>query len=618
MASKYFQTKSVEQIINESEEGEHKLSRHLNVWSLIAIGIGCIIGTGIFVLTGKVAVANAGPGVVLSFVVCGIACIVSALCYAEFASFIPIAGSAYTYSYASMGELIAWVIGWDLILEYGLSTSAVAAGWSSHFVNFLQLTGIGHWPDALALTPFDPLKGGGHGIANIPAILISLVITGLLIVGIKESARVNNIIVVIKLSVAVFFIGVGLMFINTENWHPFVPKFKSENEILLDKLQTNFNQINKANAGDPNTIHAVEVVSGLSALSPAIEGEKHAEDIAPIKKQINEGIAELDRVYQQMNLSGIRITPEEKDAINTSLHRLKDSSENTDSGIDWNKTEFWKVILNLFGKNITNGFGGLQGILMGASIIFFAYIGFDAVSTTSEEAINPSRDVPRGIIWSLIICTILYILMAAVFTGIVRCDGTLTMDDLGVDKGAPMVYAFKQVPNTLVNKWAAFLIDVGGLCGITSVLLVTLLGQSRVFYSMSRDKLLPEWIARIHPKFKTPYIGTAITGFMVALVAGFVPLDTIAEMANIGTLFAFVLVAAGIIFLRRYQPERIAAFRTPLVPLIPILAIVFCFALMMSLPAMTWVRFVVWMGLGMLIYFTYGYKNSRLRLQKTS
>lgn len=513
-----FQTKSVEQIIAESESGKHKLKRTLGLWSLIAIGIGCIIGTGIFVLTGKVAVANAGPGVIISFVICGIACIFAALCYAEFASFIPIAGSAYTYSYASMGEIIAWIIGWDLILEYGLSTSAVAAGWSSHFVNLIELTGIGKWPDALAMTPFEVIKAtGAHGVANIPAMLISLIITTLLIVGIKESARVNNIIVIIKVAVALFFIGVGLMFVNPANWHPFIPDFVA----------------------------------------------------APTN------------------------------AMQTS--------------IDLNKTEFWKVILHLFGQNVTNGFGGWQGIVMGASIIFFAYIGFDAVSTTSEEAKNPSRDVPLGIIWSLIICTILYVIMAAVFTGIVHCNGTLTLDDLGPDKGAPMVYAFKQVPNSFVNKWAALLIDIGGLAGITSVLLVTLLGQSRVFYSMSRDKLLPEWIAKIHPKFNTPYIGTLITGILVSIVAGFVPLDTIAEMANIGTLFAFVLVSAGIIFLRKYQPNRIAAFRTPLVPLVPILSIVFCFGLMMSLPAMTWVRFVVWMTLGLIIYFVYSYKNSKLR-----
>jgi len=510
MANNYFQTKSVEEILADSEQGKDKLHRSLNVWSLVAIGIGCIIGTGIFVLTGKVAIENSGPGIMISFIICGIACILAALCYAEFASFIPISGSAYTYSYATMGEIIAWVIGWDLILEYGLSTSAVASGWSSHFVNFLELVFGVHFPQWLALTPAD------GGIVNLPAIFISLAITTLLIVGIKESARFNNIIVVIKLAVAVFFIGVGLFYINPANWSPMIP------------------------------------------------------DSIPLKQ----GAA-----------------PE---AV----------------GID---TALWKAIASLFGAQPTSTFGGFSGIIMGAATIFFAYIGFDAVSTTSEEAINPSKDVPRAIIWSLVICTILYIVMSAVFTGIVKCDGTLTMKDLGTDAGAPMVYAFKQVPNSWINTWAAILVDIGGLAGITSVLLVTLLGQSRIFFSMSRDRLLPDWIAKIHPKFKTPYIGTAITGVSVSIVSGFIPLGTIAEMANMGTLFAFVLVSGGIIVLRKKQPDRIAPFRTPFVPYVPILAILFCFGLMISLPILTWLSFFIWMAIGMAVYFLYSYDRSKLR-----
>ncbi|TAE52379.1 MAG: amino acid permease [Bacteroidetes bacterium] len=420
-----------------------------------------------------------------------------------------------------MGELVAWIIGWDLILEYGLSTSAVASGWSSHFVALFEtLSGL-KYPVQWALTPFDEIKDAsgaviGHGIMNVPAVFISTAITTLLIMGIKESARFNNIIVVIKVSVALFFIAVGLFFINPANWVPFIPDF-----------------IPSADSG---------------------------------------------------------------------------------GGVDINTTEMWKVIASWFGSIPTNGFGGFEGVLMGAAVIFFAYIGFDAVSTTSEEAINPGRDVPRAIIWSLVICTILYILMSAIFTGIVKSDGvTTTIEDLGVYRGAPMVYAFQKVPSVWVSKYAALLVEIGGLAGITSVLLVTLLGQSRVFYSMSRDKLLPAWIAKVHPRFQTPYIGTAITGVFVCIISGFVPLGAIAEMANIGTLFAFVLVAFGIIYLRRNQPERKAAFRTPFVPLVPILAIVFCVMLMLSLPAMTWVRFVVWMALGMIVYFAYGYRHSRAR-----
>lgn len=528
MAHRIFATKSIEHLIQESEQHDHQLKKVLGPFDLIAIGIGCIIGTGIFVLTGKVAISNAGPGVILSFLICGAACIFAALCYAEFASLIPIAGSAYTFSYASMGEFLAWIIGWDLILEYGVATGAVANGWSSHFVNFLKLLHYQYHlsfipliPDRWALTPQEILPGTSlHGLMNVPAALISLVITWLLIVGIKESASVNNLIVAIKIGVSVFFIGIGLFFVKTSNWFPLVPHF---------------------------------VPSHASA------GTAHHGFMA-----------------------------------------LKD-------------LELWKIIVLQFGGKITEGFGGWAGIFLGAAIIFFAYIGFDAVSTTSEEAKNPARDLPIGIIGSLVICTILYILMAGVFTGIVKTDGTLTLDSLGVDKGAPMVYAFKQVQNPWVSKYAALLIDVGALCGITSVLLVLLLGQSRILFAMSRDGLLPQWLAKVHPKYKTPFIGTLITGLLVVFVAGFVPLGDIAEMANIGTLFAFVLVSGGIIFLRKYQPERKAAFRTPLVPLVPILSIVLCFALMMSLPLITWIRFVVWLVIGLGVYFMYGFWNSKLQ-----
>ncbi len=519
MVNKLFRTKSIESIMKDSTEGENKLKRALSVYELVAIGIGCIIGTGIFVLTGKVAISNAGPGILLSFVICGVACIFAALCYAEFASFIPISGSAYTYSYATMGELIAWIIGWDLILEYGVATAAVANGWSSHFVNFLELIGLKNFPQQFALTPFETVPATGeHGLFNIPAVMITFGIMALLIVGIKESARVNNIIVGIKLMVAVFFIIVGFFFVKTANWSPVVPEFKPD------------------------------------------------------------------------------LTATNHDWSWTSIQHM----------------ELWKVFSHWFGHDPVNGFGGWAGILLGAGIIFFAYIGFDAVSTTSEEAKNPEKDVPKGIIYSLLICTVLYILMSAVFTGIVKCDGSLTLDNLGVDKGAPMVYAFKQVDSPWVSKYAAFLVDIGALCGITSVLLVLFLGQSRVFFSMSRDGLISQWISKVHPKYQTPYRGTVITGLAVALIAGFIPLGDIAEMANIGTLFAFVLVSIGIIYLRKKHPDRKGGFRTPFVPAIPIASMVLCLLLMFSLPLITWLRFFVWMAIGLVIFFLYSQRNSKL------
>ncbi len=509
--NKLFRKKSIIDLVNESETGEQGLKRTLGLFSLIAIGVGCVIGTGIFVLTGKVAISNAGPGLILSVIFCGIACILAALCYAEFASFIPISGSAYTYSYATLGELIAWIIGWDLILEYGIATSAVAIGWSAYFVKLLKLIGLGDLPPEWTSSPFEV----SPGLINLPAVVIVLLITLLLIVGIKESTRVNNVIVVIKIVVAIFFIAVGLYYVNTAYWSPIVPVYKPE-----------------------------------------------AASIA---------------------------------------------------GNSFETIELWKWISSWFGNVPQNGFGGWSGIFMGAAVIFFAYIGFDAVSTTSEEAENPKRDVPRAIILSLLICTVLYILMAATFTGLVKCDGTLTLNDLSTaDKGAPMVYAFSKIPNHFIQTYAALFITIGALCGITSVCLVNLLGQSRIFFSMSRDLLLPKWVSELHVKYKTPYRGTMITGVFVALVAGFVPLQVVAEMGSIGTLFAFVVVAGGIIFIRKQKNMPKPLFRTPWVPFIPILSIVCSFVLMLSLPVMTWIRFIVWMVAGLAIYFLYGYKRSKL------
>ncbi len=506
-----FRKKSLTDLINESETGEHKLKRSLSLLSLIAIGVGCVIGTGIFVLTGKVAISNAGPGLILSVIFCGLACILAALCYAEFASFIPISGSAYTYSYATLGELVAWIIGWDLILEYGIATAAVAIGWSAYFVKLLKLIGLSSLPVEWTSCPFESVPG----YINLPAVGIVLLITWLLIVGIKESTRVNNIIVVLKIIVAVFFIVVGFCYVNTNYWLPMVPAYKA--------------------------------------------------------------------------------------TIDTGV------------GNNFETLELWKWISSSFGNVPQNGFGGWAGIFMGAAVIFFAYIGFDAVSTTSEEAKNPKRDVPKAIILSLLICTVLYILMAATFTGLVKCDGTLSLDDLSTDdKGAPMVYAFSKIPNHFIQTYASLFITIGALCGITSVCLVNLLGQSRIFFSMSRDLLLPEWISTLHPEYKTPYRGTLITGIFVALVAGFVPLQVIAEMGSIGTLFAFVVVAGGIVFIRKQKDIPKPSFRTPFVPLVPLLSIVCSLVLMMSLPVMTWIRFVVWMVMGLVIYFVYGCRKSKL------
>ena len=494
-----FRTKSVETMLAEREDSKHSLKRALGAFDLVSIGIGCIIGTGIFVLTGVAASRYSGPALVVSFIIAGLACAFAALAYAEFASMIPLAGSAYTYSYATMGELIAWIIGWDLILEYGVAASAVAVGWSGYFTkimhNWFGIELPAHWVDAPWMasaidTPklidyfVDPslwqhfnllhlfttaTEPTGHYF-NLPAAIIILAITALLVVGIRESANVNTVIVGIKVIVVLFFILLGVWFIKPGNWTPFAP----------------------------------------------------------------------------------------------------------------------------FGWN---------GIMTGAAIIFFAYIGFDAVSTASEESKNPQRDLPIGIIGSLIVCTILYIAVSAIMTGVVPYK------ELGT--AAPMAYVFESIN----MGWASGLISIGAICGITSVLLVTLYGQSRLFFAMSRDQLLPKFVAAVHPKFKTPALITVITGVVMAVLAAITPIDIIAELANIGTLFAFALVSAGVVILRVKRPDVKRVFKCPLVPLIPALAIIFCFYLMISLPILTWVRFITWLLIGFVIYFTYGYFHSKLAVQ---
>lgn len=458
---RYFISKRVKDILHDVEKSKGRFKRTLGVFDITTLGIGAIIGAGIFVLTGTAAARHGGPAIVLSFVISGIACAFAALCYAEFASMIPVAGSAYTYSYVTMGELVAWIIGWDLILEYSLGGVAVSIGWSGYFVNLLAGVGI-NVPVWMSGAP-----GSVPGaIINIPAMMIVLLLTAVLIVGVKESARFNNVMVAIKLTVVVFFICVGMFFIAPANWSPFVPF-------------------------------------------------------------------------------------------------------------------------------------GWGGIMTGAAIVFFAYIGFDAVSTTAEEAKNPQRDLPRGIIASLVVCTILYVLVALVLTGIISYTE--------LDVPHPLALAFNKI-----LPGASLIISIGAIAGITSVLLVGLLAQPRIFFSLSRDGLLPKQFSKIHPKFKTPYIPTMITGLIVALFAGFLPIGTAAELVNIGTLFAFLLVCLGIPILRKTQPNAKRPFKCPLVPIIPLLGVLFCIYLMMSLPLLTWLRFFVWFGIGLVIYSSYGYSNSEL------
>lgn len=508
MGNPLLATKPLDVILEEAKEtGEHSLRRALGPINLITLGIGAIIGAGIFVLTGQAAATAAGPAIVVSFMFCGVICAFAGLCYAEFASLIPIAGSAYTYGYATLGEIFAWIIGWDLILEYAFGAATVASGWSGYFVSFLEDFGIyippqwlatpgaqmvfykKQWVElesirkALASAQIDPTSlPHATAIFNLVAFVAIAFVTFVLVVGIKESANFNSAVVIIKVAIVLVFIGIAGMFIYrhpsiaTANWHPFIP---------------------------PNR----------------------------------------------------------------------------------------------------GGFGdfGWSGVARGAAVIFFAYIGFDAVSTAAQEAKNPQKDMPVGIIGSLVICTVLYIAVSGLLTAVVPYTSLNVADPVAIGIDATGV------------RWGSLLVKAGAIAGLGSVMLVMLLGQSRVFYSMSRDGLLPKWASAIHPKFRTPWITSIVVGVCVAGFASLIPIGDLAVLVNIGTLLAFVIVCAGVWILRRRRPDLPRAFKTPLVPLIPILGILTSLVAMASLPVKTWYRLLIWLAIGLIVYVFYGRTHSKVR-----
>ena len=476
--------KTIEQSIADTEEPTHSLRKRLGPLDLTVFGVGVVIGTGIFVLTGEAAATSAGPAVSISFIIAGIVCALAALCYAEFASTVPVAGSAYTFSYASLGELIAWIIGWDLILELALGAATVASGWSDYFADVMESAG---W------TVPSSLHGDGH---NLIAALIVLILTGVISLGIKVSAQVNLVAVIVKVAIVLFVIVAGLFYIKSANYHPFIPP-----------------------AGTPE---------------------------AP-------GAESTSSLLQDMGFHP--------------------------------------------------GPFGIGGVVSAAALVFFAYIGFDVVATSAEETKKPQRDLPIGIIASLIICTTLYVAVSLVVTGMVK------FNQMSVE--APLAEAFRSVG----KPGFATLISVGALIGLTTVMMILMMGQSRVFFAMSRDRLLPPVFSKVHPRFGVPVRVQVTTGVIIALIAFFVPLTSLAKLVNIGTLFAFVVVAAGVMVLRRSHPDLPRAFRTPLVPALPIVSILASFYLMLNLPAATWIRFAIWMAVGFVVYFLYSHRNSRLRIE---
>ena len=506
MAKNLFLTKSLTDLLQEASDNKAGLKKTLTGLNLTTLGIGAIIGAGIFVLTGQAAAQYAGPAIVISFIISGIACAFAGLCYAEFASMIPISGSAYTYSYATLGEFLAWIIGWDLILEYLFAASTVSVGWSGYVVSFLRDFGITIPTSLTAATGSvlvevpnvgwqqltDNLTSGllakGIQVAslphvtaviNLPAMFIIAALSLLLIIGIRESANFNNVMVIVKVSVIILFIALGIAFVQSGNWHPFIPK----------------------NTGE------------------------------------------------------------------------------------------W-------------GHFGWSGILRGAGVIFFAYIGFDAVSTAAQEARNPQRDMPIGILGSLSLSTVLYILVAIVLTGIVSYT-TLNVADpvaVGVDAMGKSMF------------WLRPIVKIAAIAGLSSVILVMLMGQPRIFYSMSKDGLLPPVFSKVHPKYKTPYVSTILTGSVAIILAGILPISILGELVSIGTLLAFAIVCVSILVLRRTRPDLHRPFRTPWVPVIPLLGALICLVQMAALPIDTWLRLIVWMAIGFVIYFTYGYQHSKQRM----
>ncbi len=587
-----FAVKSLEMLAEEAK-GENRLRRILGPIGLTSLGVGAIIGAGIFVMTGRVAANDAGPAIILSYVFAGIGCAFAAFCYAEFSSMAPVAGSAYTYAYATLGELLAWIIGWDLILEYAMSAATVASAWSQYFNKLLVELHLPAVPDYLCSDPFTT-PGAWF---NLPAILILAVCTTILVVGIRESAMSNTAMVLLKLGVVVFVIAVGFAFIDRANWTEIpIEARRAAEEIFIPDAAQKF-------AKEEGTEKWEDRAKTLSAQAMALFVTRKADKIgdAEVVRQINQKFGNV----VPKTAAEIAIAEKIIAAAGNPENKKERDEENFGIMADLGFVDSLTKIDNATRSNFMPY--GLSGVIFGAAMVFFAFIGFDSISTHSEEAINPQRDLPFGILASLILCTILYLCVAAVITGMVPY--------YLIDPKAAVAAAFSDKADEFpMLRWAAILIAIGGLAGMTSVLLITFLSQARVFLAMARDGLLPHAIfGVVHEKFRTPARSTILTGILMMGVAGFTPIEKLEKMVNIGTLFAFVVVCAAVIILRIKRPEAHRPFRCPALFIVAPLGIAVNLLFMMFLPADTWKRLIYWLAAGLLIYFCFGFHFSKLR-----
>ncbi|MGA2797491.1 MAG: amino acid permease [Thermoguttaceae bacterium] len=623
-----FAKKDLEMLLAEMA-GEHRLHRVLGPVALTSLGVGCIIGAGIFVMTGRAAANDAGPAVIISFAIAALGCALAAMCYAEFAAMAPVAGSAYTYAYTTLGEIFAWVIGWDLILEYAMGCATVASAWSGYLNEFLLVFSKNlQIPKQLLSDPFTPVEGlAGRAWFNMPSLLIMAIVTTILVVGIRESARTNAFLVIIKLSVVLFVVAVGWAYIQPENWTsiPYsarvLPEEREMPKIVKSHLSDQIGAKGEAEDKTEKEINAAiekEITAGhLEQVHKHLDAEYRIQWAKQESDRLqNEGqlsAEEAKRMVAEVTAKAeinLPKTAEDQQIIDELLPEVSKAGERK-------AAESWGI-LGLLGLNrwllpiddaTRSPFApyGLSGIMLGAAIVFFAYIGFDSISTHAEEARKPQRDVPIGILVSLLLCTVLYMAVAAVITGMIPYTE--------IDIKAPIAVAFRDkalATHSPVLRAATALVAAGGLAGMTSVLLVLFLSQARIFMAMARDGLLPQVFGTVHPRFRTPHIATMVTGAVICLTAALTPIYKLEEMVNVGTLMAFVMVCAAVLILRLQRPDAKRPFRCPVIWLVSPLGMLVNMSLMLFLPIDTWLRLVIWLAIGMVIYFSYSRRHSLL------